>query len=201
MSNTRNVTLCYMRQIILASTSPRRKELLQKYGIDFTVVPSDFDEYLDGARKVEEVAMELGKGKALAVARRFPDAIVIGSDTIVTVGGTQLGKASNVDEARDMWRLITSAENKITSSVAVICLAARYEKVTYDNAFITFKPYDQTAVEAYLATDDWRDKAGAYSIQECRSMMASIRGDEETILGFPTHKLKTMLDELANRDA
>jgi septum formation protein len=84
-----------MRQIILASTSPRRKELLEEMGLDFTVVPSDFEEYLDDSRPVEDIAMELGAGKARAVAEKYPEAIVIGSDTIVTIGEVQLGKAAD----------------------------------------------------------------------------------------------------------
>jgi septum formation protein len=182
-----------MRKIILASTSPRRKELLAALGLEFTVVPSHFEENLDNSRTPEDIAMELGRGKALSVAKRFPDAIVIGSDTIVTVGDVQLGKASTLDEARAMWQLATSAENKITSSVAVICMNAKFEKTLYDNAFVTLKPYDETVVEAYLSTDDWHDKAGAWSIQQCRHLMTEIRGDEETILGLPTRLVVKLL--------
>ena len=185
-----------MRQIILASTSPRRKELLEAMGWDFTVVPSEFQEYLDETRPVEEIAMELGRGKALSVAERFPDAIVIGSDTIVSVGGTQLGKAANIDDARRMWRLITSAPNKVTSSLAVICKSENFEHVTYDNAWVYLIPFNEAAVEAYLATGDYTDKAGAYAIQHIGDLLDHIEGSEDTILGLPTHLLRNLLDEL-----
>ncbi|MBP7857955.1 MAG: Maf family protein [Candidatus Saccharimonadales bacterium] len=184
------------RQIILASTSPRRKELLNAMDWDFTVVPSEFQEYLDETRPVEEIAMELGRGKALSVAERFPDAIVIGSDTIVSVGETQLGKAADIDDARRMWRLITSAPNKVTSSLAVICKAENFEHVTYDNAWVYLKPFNQAAVEAYLATGDYTDKAGAYAIQHIGDLLDHIEGSEDTILGLPTHLLRNLLDEL-----
>ncbi|MFZ1249134.1 MAG: Maf family protein [Candidatus Saccharimonadales bacterium] len=186
-----------MRQIILASGSPRRKELLEKMGLDFTVVPSEFEEYLDETRPVEEIAMELGRGKALSVAKRFPDAIVIGSDTIVTVGDKQLGKAVDLNHARRMWHLITTAPNKVTSSLVVICKDLNYENVTYDNAWVYLKPFDKAAVEAYLATGDYADKAGAYAIQHIGSLLDHIEGSEDTILGLPTHLLKGILQELA----
>lgn len=186
-----------MRQIILASTSPRRKELLARMGLDFTVVPSDFDEYLDQSRPVEEIAMELGRGKALSVAERFPDAIVIGGDTIVTVGETQLGKPVDLEDAWRMWRLITSAPNTVTSSLAVICKAQNYETVTCDSAWVYLKPYDAAAVEAYLAAGDYADKAGAYAIQHIGDLLDHIEGSEDTILGLPLHLLAPILAEFS----
>lgn len=182
-----------MRQIILASTSPRRKELLEEMGLDFTIVPSDFEEYLDASRPVEDIAMELGAGKARAVAEKYPEAIVIGSDTIVTIGEVQLGKAVDLEDARRMWRLITTAPNKVTSSLAVICKAENYEKVTYDSAWVYLRPYDEVAVEAYLATGDYTDKAGAYAIQHIGDLLDHIDGSEHTILGLPTEKLADIL--------
>ena len=182
-----------MRQIILASTSPRRKELLEEMGLDFTIVPSDFEEYLDASRPVEDIAMELGAGKARAVAEKYPEAIVIGSDTIVTIGEVQLGKAVDLEDARRMWRLITTAPNKVTSSLAVICKAENYEKVTYDSAWVYLRPYDEVAVEAYLATGDYTDKAGAYAIQHIGDLLDHIDGSENTILGLPTEKLADIL--------
>lgn len=162
-------------------------------GLEFTVVASDFEEYLDESRSAEEIAMELGRGKALSVAQRFPDAIVIGSDTIVTVGATQLGKPTDIEDARRMWRLITSAPNKVTSSLAVICKAEGYETVTYDNAWVYLKPYDEKAVEAYLATGDYADKAGAYAIQHIGNLLDHIEGSEDTVLGISTRVLAHIL--------
>ena len=183
------------QSIILASGSPRRRELLEKLGLEFVVVVSDFDEWLDDTTPPEEMARTLGLGKARAVAGKYPEAIVIGSDTIVTVEGRQLGKAADIDDARAMWRLITRAPNTITTSVAVVCQAENYERVMSDNAFVTFKPYDEQAVEAYLATGDWSDKAGAYAVQHplARAMVDHTEGDPETILGLPTRVLKQML--------
>jgi septum formation protein len=186
----------HMRKIILASTSPRRRELLEKLGLEFSVVASDFEEYLDHSRPVEEIAMELGRGKARAVAKRFPEAIVIGSDTIVSVGTVQLGKPTDLTDARRMWRLITSAPNKVTTSLALICKAKNYERVIFDTAWVYLKPYEETAVEAYLAKGTYIDKAGAYGIQSCPELIDHIKGSEDTIRGLPLEQLTHALSSL-----
>lgn len=182
-----------MRQIILGSGSPRRRELLERLGVAFTVVPSQFEEYLDDARSVADIATELGLGKAREVAARYPEAIVIGGDTIVTVGNVQLGKPVDIDDARRMWQLVTSAPNTVTTSLAIVCVAEQYEAVLVDSAEVTMLPYNEEAVEAYLATGDYADKAGAWSIQKARHLIASVQGNEDTIVGLPLHLLKPEL--------
>lgn len=185
-----------MRQIILASGSPRRKELLASLGLSFAVMPSDFDEYLDDSKSAQDLAIELGLGKARTIAQQYPEAIVIGADTVVTVQGHHLGKAADIDDARRMWQLATSAENVLTSSSVVMCQALSYESALSDQARVVFKPYDQQAVESYLATGDYADKAGAWSIQQARHLMQQVIGDETTILGLPLHILRVQLAEV-----
>lgn len=167
-------------------------------GLEFTVIPSDYEEQLDDTRTPEAVAGELGLGKARAVAAQHPEAIVIGSDTIVTVDGMQLGKAADIEDALRMWRIITSAPNKVTTSVAVVCGAIGYEKVVAQNAYVYLKPYDQPAIDAYLATGDYTDKAGAYSIQNAGALIERIEGDQEIILGLPTSALRQILDDFTH---
>ncbi len=175
-----------MRQIILASGSPRRKELLELMGLTFTVIPSDFDEWLDDTVDSRDVAVALGLGKARTVAAQYPEAIVIGSDTIVTVDGKQLGKAVNDDEARSMLHLLSNHPSTVTTSVAVICKAEEYEYATSDTVEVVFKAYDETEVEHYIATQDYRDKAGAYGIQSgAVSLIDYIAGEPTTIIGLP----------------
>ena len=111
------------------------------------------------------------------------------------MGETQLGKAADIDDARRMWRLITSAPNKVTSSLAVICKSENFEHVTYDNAWVYLKPFNEAAVEAYLATGDYTDKAGAYAIQHIGALLDHIEGSEDTILGLPTEMLKHTLSQ------
>jgi len=159
-------------------------------GLQFDVIPSDFDEWLDDAKTPREVAIELGLGKARTVAEQYPEAIVIGGDTIVTVDGKQLGKAVTTEEARAMLRSLAGSSHTVTTSLSVICLAEQYEFATADEAEVFFMPYDENLVERYLATGDWHDKAGAYGIQSGASpLIDHITGDIETIIGLPTELL------------
>lgn len=178
------------RKIILASGSPRRKELLTMMGLEFDVVPSEFDEWLDDTESTHDVAITLGIGKVRDVAQFHPDAIVIGGDTIVTVDGRQLGKAATVDEARAMLRDLAGKPHVVTTSVVVVCLSEKFEYARADETKVIFKPYDEEQVEAYLATDDWRGKAGAYGIQSgAAPLIDHVEGDIETIIGLPTQLL------------
>lgn len=179
-----------MRQIILASASPRRKALLQQIGLDFIVVPSDFDEWLDDTQSTRDVAIELGIGKVRNVAARYPEAVVIGGDTIVTIDGKQLGKAATVGEARAMLRSLAGRTHTVTTSVVVMCIEDKFEYADADETKVVFKPYDEKLAEAYLATGDWRGKAGAYGIQSGAGLLIDhVDGDIETVIGFPTHLL------------
>lgn len=187
-----------MRQIILASQSPRRREILKLMGlIDFEVVPSDFDEYLDDNQAPEAVAELLGLGKALSVAQDYPEAIVIGSDTIVTISDKQLAKADSLEHAQQMLRVTAKAPNKITSSLAVICLAEDLKIVTHENAWVYFKPYDEVAVNEYLQTGDYKDKAGAYGVQSgAAPLIEQVKGNFDCVVGLPSHALTPILQNL-----
>jgi septum formation protein len=191
------VILLKMKQIILASQSPRRKELLAQMGLTFDTVVSNFNEYLDDNRPVEKIAEELAVGKALEVAKQYPDALVIGSDVIVSVGKQQLAKAASRDEARAMLRLVTSQPNKVTCSVSIICISEHIQMVRHEESWVYFKPYDGNLVESYLDTGDWKDKAGSYGIQSgAAPLIDHISGNIDVIIGLPTHTLAAMLQEL-----
>jgi septum formation protein len=183
-----------MRKVILASGSPRRKQLLEAMGVTFEAMPSNIDEPLDNGRSPADVAKELGLNKAIAVARNNPDAIVIGSDAIVTIGGKQLGKPTDIDDAREMLRLACSEPNLISSSIAVVCLAENVRMVDVGEANVYFKPYDVAAVEEYLKTGDYSDKAGAYGVQSGAAPLVNyIEGRFDVVLGLPTDLLASML--------
>jgi septum formation protein len=182
------------RQIILASVSPRRKELLTQMGIQFTVVPSNFNEVLNPDRPTMDVAQELGLGKALAVAEQYPDALVIGGDTIVTIGGKQLGKPKDINEARQWLQEHAGQDASVVSSVALVCKAQNLKLAQVDESVVHFKPYNQAASEAYLASGDWADKAGGWGIQSgAAPLVEYIEGRYDTILGLPTHLLAGQL--------
>lgn len=193
-------------RLILASQSPRRKDLLDRMGLAgaYDIVPSEYEEILDSGRSPEEVSEELGYGKALWVAERNPGAWIVGSDTIVTIEGKQLGKAADANDARAMLKLLAGSTSTVTSSVALVRLShgANNERVIQhyigsETSTVHFKPYNERAIEAYLATGDWTDKAGAYGIQSgAHTLIDSIEGNYDTILGLPTHTLATFLEKV-----
>lgn len=170
----------------------------------YQVIPSSFEEHLDDNRSPEEVAEELGYGKALWVAEHHPGAWVIGSDTIVTIDGKQLAKPRDEQEARYMLTLLAGRTNYVTTSVALVCLqgmTADEERIVkhyigHETGRVVFKPYDQMALDAYIATGDWRDKAAAYGIQSgAHVLIDHFEGNFDAIVGLPTHLLADFLAE------
>lgn len=189
-----------MTEIILASQSPRRKHLLEAMGVEFTVQPSGYDEVLDESRNIHEVAEELSLGKAMDVAKQNPDAFVIGSDTIVGVDERQLEKPTSLNEARNMLLSYAGHESVVVTGLAVVCLSKDIREVTTDIARVYFKA-DNTEVakmrEDYLRTNDWRDKAGGYGIQNLRgTLIDRVQGDYDTVIGLPTKLLASILNDL-----
>lgn len=179
-------------RIILASQSPRRKELLTQMGAPFTVIPSKFEENLDSTRPVEEVAIELALGKARTIAAQYPQNIVIGADTIVLIDGIQLGKPADKEDARRTLQQLAGRMNMVATGLAVLHQGTEHTMVSITKVF--FKPADHAALEQYLATGDWHDKAGAYGIQSgAAPLIDHIEGEYDAVLGLPTRKLATIL--------
>lgn len=184
-------------KIILASNSPRRRELLSNMQVDFEVIGSKFDERLDDSRSPETVAMELALGKALDVAEKHPNALVIGSDTIVTIDGKQLEKARDKQEARDMLNMLAGKTNLVSTGIAIVRKSDGLQLTGADTTQVTFKAYDADAVETYLATNDWADKAGGYGIQSgAAPLIKEISGHYDTVVGLPTTLLSMLLKEV-----
>ena len=187
-----------MTKIILASQSPRRKNLLERMNIgEFETIPSGFEENLDDSRDVIEVAKELALGKALEIARRRPEDIIIASDTIVTIGNRQLEKPIDIDDARNMLISLSQGPSSVITSVAVVQGQKQVIDTAVTNVF--FKPDSdeiKAAREAYLATGDWKDKAGGYGIQSgAAPLIDHIDGDYDTVVGLPTRLLARILSE------
>lgn len=186
-----------MLHIILASQSPRRKELLTLMGVEYDIIPSNFDEKLDDSRSPEEVASELALGKALAVAQQYPESLIIGSDTIVTVEGKQLEKPRDDTEARDMLKLLSGKPNDVSTGIAVVCLADGIQLVAADTTRVFFRTCDEAAINQYIATGDPLDKAGAYGIQSgAAPLISHIEGYYDTVVGLPTKLLANLLTQV-----
>ena len=185
------------RPIILASQSPRRKDLLQKMGITFSVVPSNFVETLDHSRPVDEVAIELALGKAREVAKKHPKAIVIGADTIVLIDGKQLGKPKDEVEARQTLHNLAGQINVVCTGMAVLCQDLGVQTTSAVSSKVFFKPDDDIAIEKYLASGDWHDKAGSYGIQSgAAPLIEYVEGEYDAVLGLPTRVLADLLNKM-----
>ncbi len=189
-----------MSEIILASQSPRRKQFLTQMKVSFTAIPSDFDEQLDENRSIKEVAIELALGKAGSIAAEYPDAIVIGSDTIVGVAGRQLAKPADIAEARAMLLSLSGQRSTVTTSSVVVHTASNTVLSDADTTTVVFKKDSDEVTklrEEYLASGDWHDKAGGYGIQGgAAPLIDHIEGSYDTVVGLPTTLLAAQLESL-----
>jgi septum formation protein len=185
-------------RVILASQSPRRRELLNLVGIAHEVQPADIDEsYLAGERPREH-AERLARGKTTVIAEREPDALVIGSDTIVVVDGDVLGKpADDLDAVRMLARL-AGRSHVVVTAVAVSWRGETRSAV--EEVGVTFHPMTRTEIDAYIATREPMDKAGAYGIQGYGATIVSrVDGDYFAVMGLPLQRLTRVLASLGIR--
>lgn len=171
--------------------------MLREMGVDFTVIPSQFEEYFDEKRSVDAVVKELALGKALEVAKDNPDAIVIGADSIVVLDNRQLGKPENAGVAKAMLRAYRNRPHQVITGVAVVCMGRKYKKVSSDVSSVFMDDLDDDFIEAYVATETMYDKAGAYAIQHplVRPHVREIQGRIDTIIGLPTHIVSEYLSD------
>ena len=183
-------------RVILASASPRRRELLTLVGIPHEVRPADIDEtYLDGEIPREH-ALRLAREKAERA--REPDAVVIGSDTIVVVDGEVLGKPATDDDALRMLRRLGGRSHTVITAVAVAWkgrILADAETVD-----VTFHPLSDDEIRGYIATREPMDKAGAYGIQGFgATIVARVDGDYFAVMGLPLQRMVRLMRELGLR--
>ena len=185
--------------IVLASGSPRRRRLLEQIGLAFEVRPAAIDETaLPGETAVAHVE-RLAVEKARAVAAERPDALVIGGDTEVVLEGEPLGKPADTGHAVEMLLRLQGREHRVESGVAVVAPDGRVLSAVV-GADVRFRPFDRALAEAYAATGEPLDKAGAYGIQGRGAVLVeSIRGDYFTIMGLPVARLVRLLEALGYR--
>jgi len=183
-------------RVILASQSPRRRELLTLIGISHEVRPADIDErYLDG-ESPRAHAERLAREKVLTI--HTPDAVVIGSDTIVVVDGDVLGKPRDVHEAARMLSRLSGRSHTVITAVA----AAWRDKLesAVEEVGVTFHPLSDREIREYIATGEPMDKAGAYGIQGFgATIVQRVDGDYFAVMGLPLQKLVRVLARLGLR--
>jgi septum formation protein len=187
------------RDLILASGSPRRKELLSLYTADFTVCVSAFDESSVRAENPKELVEQLARGKCLAVAAQHPESIVIGCDTVVDVDGEVLGKPRDEQDARRMLAALSGRTHAVHTGVCV-AYAGKCESFA-DSCAVRFFPISQQEIEAYVATAEPYDKAGAYAIQGRAALwLDRLEGDYYTIMGLPVSRTAQLVEKMKKID-
>lgn len=182
--------------ILLASASPRRKQLLRLIVPEFGVEVSHVDEYWqDEAQTPEEIVQVLSRRKAREVALRHPDAIVIGSDTIVVLAGEILEKPGSDQEAVAMLSRLSGNTHTVYTGLCITHVASSREVISYTSTRVTFATMRPEEIAAYVKTGSPRDKAGAYGIQDDlgAAFIPHIEGDYYTVVGLPVHHLYTLL--------
>ncbi|MCM1194680.1 MAG: Maf family protein [Corallococcus sp.] len=182
-------------ELILASNSPRRKELLSKLDYPFKVIPSNCEERTNAALPVDMVK-ELALRKSLNVYRDNKDAVVIGCDTVVDLNGEVLGKPATRNAAVEMLRKLSGRSHKVHSGVCVMSGVAVYLFV--ETTEVTFYDLTEERINDYVKGGSCMDKAGAYGIQDS-GFVCKIIGDYDNVVGFPTAKIDGILKRIYKR--
>jgi septum formation protein len=184
--------------VILASQSPRRRELLTLVGIPHTVRPADIDERYLAGEVPSAHAERLAREKAAVIARDDTEAVVIGSDTIVVVDGEVLGKPRDETHAAEMLSRLSGRSHVVMTAVAVTWRGV--ERSAVEEVGVTFHPIDAETIRAYIATREPMDKAGAYGIQGYgATIVQRVDGDYFAVMGLPLQRLVRLMAELGLR--
>jgi len=177
--------------IILASASPRRAELLRQLTSEFQVIPSAATEILDEHLSPFEVCQLNAHRKARVVAKKHPDAIVLGADTLVFLNGEILGKPASLADAARMLTRLQGRMHQVVTGISLIHLRAHRERLFAASTDVTFHPLDAGHIRDYLSRMNPLDKAGAYAIQEHGGMIvAEISGSYSNVVGLPLERLR-----------
>lgn len=181
-------------EIVLATSSPRRKELMNRLAESFRIVPVDVDESSVVESDPEQFAMRAAALKAEAAATSHPDAIVIGADTVVAVDGRTLGKPADREAAKTMLELLSGRTHLVITGIALQHKSSGRSLVDREVTAVTFRPLSAELIDAYLDRGDYLDKAGAYAIQDIGAKFVSaVDGDYDNVVGFPVSRVGALL--------
>lgn len=194
-----------MVRVILASGSPRRKELLEQVGVSFEISVADGEEII--TRKLPwEIVEELSLQKATEVAKRYEvetgvseQTVVIGADTIVAYGEEIMGKPKSEEMAKEMLRKLQDGSHQVYTGVTLIIMTAEGRQVVtfHEKTDVVMYPMSEAQIEAYVATKESMDKAGSYAIQgKCAAYVKGICGDYNNVVGLPVARLMQELFKL-----
>lgn len=184
-----------MSQLILASGSPRRKEILEQVGISFEVMKSDVEEVITKTDPAE-IVMELSRQKAEDVFGKLDDpAIVLGADTVVAYDGKILGKPEDEEDAKAMLRMLSGKKHSVFTGVTLV--SKKGIESFYEETLVEFYPMNEEEIEAYVLSGEPMDKAGAYGIQgKAAAFIKGIQGDYYNVVGLPIAKVIINLQKM-----
>lgn len=184
------------RKIILASDSPRRRELLKFLNIPFEVHAHKFAEVIQASRSPEEEVRLFARGKAVSLRDEFSGALIIGSDTLVEWKERKFGKPENKESAVEMLKELSGKVHRVLTGVSVLDTAEGNFKECLEQTLVKMRKFSAAEARAYVATGEPMGKAGAYAIQgRGGELVESIQGDYFNIVGLPLHRLAEMLAE------
>ncbi len=183
-----------MKNFILASNSPRRRELFENSGYSFTVMPSDCDEDIKGELTPQQTVMELAKRKAVAVSANNKGSVVLGCDTVVAFDGKILGKPADRADAFSMLKALSGRKHIVSTGV---CITDGEKTECFVNTTeVEFYPLSDETIESYLDTLEYTDKAGSYGIQGFGSVLVKeIKGDYFSVMGLPVSQCARVLSD------
>ncbi|WP_156291524.1 Maf family protein [Oceanobacillus salinisoli] len=183
------------QRLILASGSPRRKELLEKFNLSFEIIVSNVEETVDHTLPPGEIVMSLSKQKASVVADKNPNAFVIGADTIVLLDRRILGKPSDKDEAHHMLTSLSGRQHNVLTGVTII--KGKQHFSFHEETVVEFWPLTDQEIWNYIESGEPMDKAGAYGIQELGSyLVRKINGDYFSVVGLPVARVLRELQHM-----
>lgn len=183
------------KPLVLASNSPRRREIMQNAGYDFSVKVIPTDEHFSASMPVEEVPIFLAKTKAECFRNGLQDEIILCADTVVIIEGEILNKPFDEKEAKTMLRLLSGKVHRVVTGV---CIMTAKETVTFaDTAFVHFKELTDWEIDYYIKRCKPFDKAGAYGVQDFIGMIGILRieGSFYTVMGLPIHRVYEALEK------
>lgn len=185
-------------EIVLASASPRRQELLRQVGVSFTVIPSAVDEQVEVAMSPSGLVEHLALSKARDVASKHPDKLVLGADTIVVIDGDILGKPKDRSDAIAMLERLAGREHQVFTGVSIV--GPQRELVFHEVTGVRFRPLSRMEIERYIDSGEPMDKAGAYGVQGLgAAIVSSVQGDYFTVVGLPLCRTVQMLSQFGVR--
>lgn len=182
--------------IILASASPRRKEILENTNLKFRIIKSDIDEKIFEGESPQQVVMRLSFEKCMDIACNNESSLVIGADTIVVLDDMILGKPKDKDEAYCMLKKLSNKVHQVITGISLINLEGNKKIIDYVVSNVKFKDLSEEDIKDYIQTNESLDKAGAYGIQGYGALLVEeIKGDYFNIVGLPISKISDLLKQ------